>query len=163
MNRKAVPGEVLAILVAAGLDLIGEPPVAWHPVVWYGKLIGRLEQAAPRRHLAQLLYGALIPLWAATLVLPPILLIHVLTEHIRLIAAPSRLKHLLYALIEGGALKPFFAVRMLVDAGRAVRLPLEDGDLPSARLALQSLVSRDRSHLTAELVAAALSSRWRRM
>jgi adenosylcobinamide-phosphate synthase len=65
------------------------------------------------------------------------------------------LKHLLYALIEGGALKPFFAVRMLVDAGRAVRLPLEDGDLPSARLALQSLVSRDRSRLTAELASAA--------
>jgi adenosylcobinamide-phosphate synthase len=155
LNRKAVPGEVLAILLAAGLDLIGEPPVAWHPVVWYGKLIRRLEQAAPRDRLAQLLYGTLIPLWAAAFVLPPILLIHVLTERIRLIAAPSRLKHVLYALIEGGALKPFFAVRMLVDAGRAVRLPLEDGDLPSARLALQSLVSRDRSRLTAELAAAA--------
>lgn len=44
---------------------------------------------------------------------------------------------------------------MLVEAGRAVRLPLERGDLPSARLALQSLVSRDRSHLTTELAAAA--------
>jgi len=152
LNRKAVPREVLAILLAAGLDLIGEPPVGWHPVVWYGKLIGRLEQAAPRGRLAQL---ALIPIWAAALVLPPILLIHFLTERICLIAAPSRLKHLLYALIEGGALKPFFAIRMLIDAGRAVRLPLEDGDLPSARLALQSLVSRDRSHLTGELAAAA--------
>src|SRR6266852_447703 len=142
LNRKAIHGEVLAILLAAGLDLIGEPPAAWHPVVWYGKLIGRLEQAAPRGHLAQLLYGALIPIWAVAFVLPPILLIHVLAERIRLITAPSRLKHLLYALIEGIALKPFFAVRMLVDAGRAVRLPLEHGDLSSARLALQSLVSR---------------------
>jgi adenosylcobinamide-phosphate synthase len=44
---------------------------------------------------------------------------------------------------------------MLVEAGRAVRLPLERGDLSSACLALQSLVSRDRSHLTTELAAAA--------
>jgi adenosylcobinamide-phosphate synthase len=154
LNRKAaIPGE--AILFAAGLDLIGEPPAAWHPVVWYGKLICRLEQAAPRGRLAQLLYGALIPLWTAALVLPPTLLIHVLAERIRLMAAPSRLKHFLYALIEGGTLKPFFALRMLVEAGRAVRVPLEHGDLPSARLTLQSLVSRDRSHLTTELVAAA--------
>ncbi len=155
MNRKAIPGGALAMLFAAGLDLIGEPPVAWHPVVWYGKLIRCLEQAAPRSRLAQLLYGALIPLGAAALVLPPILLIHVLAERIRLIAAPSWLKHILSALIEGCALKPFFALRMLAEAGRAVRLPLERGDLPSARLALQSLVSRDRSHLTTELAAAA--------
>jgi adenosylcobinamide-phosphate synthase len=159
LNRKAIPGKALAVLFAAGLDLLGEPPVAWHPVVWYGKLIRGLEQAAPRSRLAQLLYGALIPLGASSLVLPPILLIHVLAERIRLIAAPSRLKHFLSALIEGGALKPFFALRMLVEAGRAVRLPLERGDLLSARLALQSLVSRDRSHLTTELaVAAAIES-----
>ena len=160
MNRKVVPGEALAILFAAGLDLIGEPPAVWHPVVWYGKLIRGLEQAAPRGRLAQLMYGALMPLCAVALVLPPILLVHFLAERIRLIATQARLKqarlkHLLYALIEGGALKPFFAIRMLVDASRAVRHPLERGDLPSAHLALQSLVSRDRSSLTAELAAAA--------
>src|SRR5437879_3599013 len=49
----------LPILLAAVLDLIGEPPVDWHPVVWYGKLIRRLEQAAPQGRLAQFLYGAL--------------------------------------------------------------------------------------------------------
>jgi len=155
LNRKAVPGKALSVFFAAGLDLIGEPPVTWHPVVWYGKLIRRLEQAAPCGRLAQLLYGALIPLCAAALVLPPILFIHFLAEGICLIVAQSRLRHLLYALIEGCALKPFFALRMLVDAGRAVRLSLEHGDLSSARLALQSLVSRDRSRLTAELAAAA--------
>lgn len=147
MYKKAVPDETLVILLAAGLDLLGEPPAAWHPVVWYGKLIRRLEQAAPKGHLAQLLYGALIPLWATALVLPPILLV----ERLCSIATLSGLKHL----IAGIALKPFFAIRMLVDAGRAVRLPLERGDLPTARVALRSLVSRDRSQLTAELAAAA--------
>ena len=41
-----------AVLVALGLDvLLGEPPAAWHPVAWFGKLIQRLEQAAPQASL----------------------------------------------------------------------------------------------------------------
>ena len=44
---------------------------------------------------------------------------------------------------------------MLAEAGRSVRLALEGHDLPAARHALQSLVSRERSELTAELVGAA--------
>src|SRR5207244_7333545 len=61
----------------------------------------------------------------------------------------------LYALIEGTGLKPCLALRMLAEAGRSVRLALEQGDLPAARHALQSLVSRERSELTAELAGAA--------
>jgi adenosylcobinamide-phosphate synthase len=151
-TRFSVP---VGILLSAVLDLIGEPPINWHPVVWYGKLIGRLEQAAPHGRLAQLLYGVLMPICAATLVLPPILLVQFIIERMRLNADQTRWKHLLPALIEGGALKPFFALRMLVDAGRGVRRALECGDLPAARLALQNLVSRDRSCLTADLAVAA--------
>src|SRR6266436_3016548 len=29
--------EGAAVLVALGLDVLGEPPDAWHPVAWYGK------------------------------------------------------------------------------------------------------------------------------
>ncbi len=57
--------------------------------------------------------------------------------------------------MEGIGLKPFFALRMLAEAGRSVRLSLEQGDLPAARHALQSLVSRERSELTAEQAGAA--------
>jgi adenosylcobinamide-phosphate synthase len=62
---------------------------------------------------------------------------------------------IVYALLEGIALKPFFALRMLVEAGQRVRVHLEQGDLVAARQALQALVSRDRSQLTAELISAA--------
>lgn len=148
-------GKALPILLAAVLDLIGEPPIDWHPVVWYGKLIGRLEQAAPHGRLAQLCYGVLMPICAATLVLPSVLFVQSLAVCIRLITPQTKWKYLLAALIEGGALKPFFALRMLVDAGRGVRCALERGDLPAARLALQNLVSRDRSSMTAELATAA--------
>ncbi len=151
MDRKARFREALPILLAAILDLIGEPPINWHPVVWYGKLISRLEQAAPSGRLAQLLYGLFMPICAATLVLPPVLLIQFLTARIHPDTSRTRWK----ILIEGCALKPFFALRMLVDAGRGVRRALERGDLPTARLALRNLVSRDRSCLTADLAAAA--------
>jgi adenosylcobinamide-phosphate synthase len=88
----------------------------------------------------------------------PALLVHQLAGQVR-VALMQRGKNmsgdLLYSLIEGSTLKPFFALRMLVEAGRVVRLPLEQHDLPVARQALQCLVSRDRSQLTAELIAAA--------
>ena len=59
------------------------------------------------------------------------------------------------ALLEGLALKPFFALHMLASAGRSVRVPLEWQDLAAAREALQQLVSRDRAQLSQELVMAA--------
>ena len=49
-----------AVVVALGLDVLCEPPAAWHPVVWFGKLIQRLEQAAPQGHVPQLLYGVVM-------------------------------------------------------------------------------------------------------
>jgi adenosylcobinamide-phosphate synthase len=145
----------LALLLAFVFDLRGEPPVRWHPVIWLGALIRLLERGAPHGRLPQLLYGAAMPTVAAPLVCVPALLVHQLAARFRAICNNALCGDLLYALVEGGALKPFFALRMLADAGRAVRLPLEQHDIPAARQALQSLVSRDRSQLSAELAAAA--------
>jgi adenosylcobinamide-phosphate synthase len=147
-----------AVLVALGLDVLGEPPAAWHPVVWYGRLVQRLEQAAPQGHVPQLLYGVVMLALAAPAAFLPAAIVHRLAKRVQAEArqhgCPSR-GLILHALIEGIGLKPFFALRMLADAGRSVRLSLEQGDLPTARDALQSLVSRDRSELTAELAGAA--------
>jgi adenosylcobinamide-phosphate synthase len=159
-------GQLCAIGMTALLafisDLSGEPPAYWHPVVWYGKLIRRLEQGAPRGRLPQLLYGTVILTIAGPTVWLLALLVHRLAVQARA-ALIKRNRHmsgdLLYALIEGCTLKPFFALRMLAESGRAVRLPLEHNDLSSARQALQCLVSRDRSQLTTELaIAAAIES-----
>lgn len=145
----------VALLLAFVFDLWGEPPANWHPVIWFGRLIHCLERGAPRGRLPQLLYGAAMPVIVAPLVCAPALLVHRLAVHLRAACHNALCGDLLYALVEGGALKPFFALRMLAEAGRAVRLPLERHDLPAARQALQSLVSRDRSQLSAELAAAA--------
>lgn len=150
--------EGAAVLMALGVDLQGELPAAWHPVIWYGKLIQRLEQAAPQGHVPQLLYGMVMLVLAAPAAFLPAVLVHQLATWVRAEATQHGCTGsgiILYALIEGLGLKPFFALRMLVEAGRAVRLSLEQHDLPAAHHALQSLVSRDRSRLTVELAAAA--------
>lgn len=41
----------LVLLLAAAIDILfGEPPAAVHPVVWIGKLINVLINAAPQTH-----------------------------------------------------------------------------------------------------------------
>src|SRR6266852_4062235 len=136
--------EGAAVLVALGLDvLLGEPPAAWHPVAWFGKLIQRLEQAAPQDPLPQLLYGVVMLLLAAPAAILPAALVHQLAKRARTEATQHGSPYIgliLYALIEGTGLKPFFALRMLVEAGRSVRLLLDQQDLPAARHALHSLV-----------------------
>ena len=150
--------EGAAVLVACCFDLLGEPPATLHPVVWYGKLMERLVEDAPQGKLAQLLYGVGMVMGAVPTAFLPAWTVHRLAKGIR----STLLQHghpayafLLYALIEGVCLKPFFALRMLVDAGRSVRLALEHDDLPQARMALRNLVSRERSRLSAEQVGAA--------
>ena len=146
----------ITVVIAGGLDMLGEPPAVWHPVVWYGKLIQFLEQAAPQRPLAQFLYGIAMLMLTTPIAVLPTLAIHALAQQIQeRLGHYPRLGILSSALIEGASLKPFFALRMLAEAGSTVRHALEQGDLLAARYALRSLVSRDCSQLTAELIAAA--------
>jgi adenosylcobinamide-phosphate synthase len=265
----------IAVVIAGALDMLGEPPAAWHPVVWFGELIRFLEQAAPFRgknpytgwaqgphagsaqgplhpatlppiptpfphlpvtedaagslvedtqtgsaqdplhpatlppiptrfpHLpvtedaagslmgwwpirrdrgggwvgrgpcadpvwgifkrdwkagGQFLYGIATLILATPIAILPTLAIHTLAQRIQKALTQRgypRLGILSSALLQGVSLKPFFALRMLAEAGGTVRQALEQGDLLAARYALRSLVSRDCSQLTAELVAAA--------
>jgi adenosylcobinamide-phosphate synthase len=157
-KKYTATGSVIAILVACGLDAIGEPPASLHPVVWYGKMIRRLERYAPSRQADQLLYGGVMPLLGASVVLPSIVsfqwVVRLFTNSSEKRLRPP-ISTLLYGVLMGSALKPFFALRMLADAGKAVRLSLEHDDISAARDNLMSLVSRDRSELSESLIAAA--------
>ena len=158
-ERRALRGDAAtAILVAVALDMLGELPAAWHPVVWYGRLITRLERRAPQAAWAQRVYGGAMILVAVPLAVAPAIAAHRLARRARVFCtARGRPWHdrVAFALIEGAALSPFFALRLLVASGREVRQALENDDLPAARAALRSLVSRDRANLDAGLVAAA--------
>jgi adenosylcobinamide-phosphate synthase len=140
--------------VAWLLDRYGEPPARFHPVVWYGKLIVRLQRRAPQGARAQVVFGASRILLATVAVLPPLFVVDRLLVRLRRVEAGA-VGWMLALLLEGICLKPFFALHMLREAGKAVRVRLEHGDVVAARQALQSLVSREREKLGEELIAAA--------
>ena len=143
---RLVPAATLGLALA--LDLaFGEPPARYHPVVWIGRLIGRLETAAPKRgRAAQLAYGAFLAVAVPLAAAVPARLALKLAESL-----PFAPRVLVGALV----LKPTFAARDLFAHVERIRRPLAAGDLPAARASLQMIVSRDTSDLSADLVAAA--------
>jgi adenosylcobinamide-phosphate synthase len=104
-----------------------------------GGVLDWLEAHAPRHEAARLLYGAVVAL-------------AVPLGRARLARLLERCKPWpLHAL----ALKPAFAGRALLDAGRRVEVALDGSQLAPARDELRSLVSRPTASLDAPLVAAA--------
>lgn len=137
------------LLLAAALDgRFGELPSRWHPVRWMGLCFSYLERHAPRRSWAAFLYGAAIELAFLGLLAA---LLHGwerwLVQHL-----PGWLAVAAYAV----TIKPAFAVRALVEAGRQVERALQRRELDSARRRLAwHLVSRDTASLSPGQVAGA--------
>ena len=127
------------LLLALVLDQLGgEPPARLHPVVWMGRLLTWLEAHAPADQRARLAYGlmtgCLMPLaWAC---------LGRLVQ--RFTPWP----------VHALALKPTFAGRALLEAGRRVQDGLQAGRLGDARDDLRALVSRPTAQLDSPLVAA---------
>jgi adenosylcobinamide-phosphate synthase len=125
----------LATVLLAGLvDVaLGEPPSSLHPVVWMGKLIGRLERRRPRgRPGAEFAYGVLIVVITAGAAF---------AAGLALTFALGRLPWWLGLVVGAFALKTTFSLRGLVRAGRHVQRALIS-DTGEARASLRALVSR---------------------
>ncbi len=117
-----------------------------HPVAWLGRLVARLERAAPAGRVPQLLWGAAI---ATGVPLTAALAGSGATRVAGSLPAATGL------VVEAVALKPAFALRGLLAAAGSVRGSLRAGDLTGARDAVAMIVSRDTSALDAGQVAAA--------
>ena len=143
--------EVAVLLGAVALDLlIGEPPSAVHPVVAIGGAVVALERRVPRSHAGQLVYGAII---AAGLPLAIAGIARATDRLLKRLPPPLRVVALSFAL------KPSFAIRSLLEAGRLVQADLSAGDVEGARGHSAALVSRDTSMLgISHLRAAAIES-----
>ena len=136
--------DVTVLLGALAVDaLFGEPPAWIHPVVWMGRVQTALRRRAPSRPAPAFLWGALMAAFGPALFGG---LGWLVLHHTR-----GPLRWLLSVFL----LKSALAVRALAVAGWQVSRPLGGGDLPAARHALRSLVSRDTTTLEAPLVAAA--------
>jgi adenosylcobinamide-phosphate synthase len=152
-NRRKQAAQELAILgTALALDFgPGEPPAAWHPVVWMGSLITQLERVRPRRNPVHAwIWGCAV---TGTVVSCAYLGARLVTRQARRLPAP------LTILVVGGLLKTMFSSQGLAHAAERCGNHLEQGETEAAREDLLWLVSRDRTHLSeTEMAAAAIES-----
>ncbi|MHB8335560.1 MAG: adenosylcobinamide-phosphate synthase CbiB [Acidimicrobiales bacterium] len=126
------PRRLVGAALGLGLDrMFGEPPTRWHPLVYFGRLMGAIEGRIYRDERA-----AGVGYAGAGLALG------VLAG--RLVTSST----LATALSVGG--------RSLASSATAVATPLEAGDLDAARDALTALVGRDPRDLDATEVARAV-------
>ncbi|MBM3128333.1 MAG: cobalamin biosynthesis protein CobD [Chloroflexi bacterium] len=173
----------LVLILSVALDwLFGDPPNAFHPVAWFGRIAQAMEQRAPRDNpRVELLYGAgMTASGIALAALPALMIERVLRAcqpsviaseakqspmHRLEIASPRKTRlamthtHWLALWLAAVALKMTFAWRGLIRAGEDVQRDLETRATENARDDLRALVSRDTRELDAsQLSAAAIES-----
>jgi len=157
---------IFLLILAVVIDwLIGDPPNAWHPVAWFGRIAQALERRAPRDNpCAELLYGAGITASGIAIAALPALVI----ERVFVVRALARWNgdkspttnwSWFGVLLAAIALKMTFAWRGLILAGQEVQRDLETRATDNARADLCALVSRDTRELDgSQLSAAAIES-----
>jgi adenosylcobinamide-phosphate synthase len=139
---------IFILLIALTLDIIfGEPPNAWHPVAWLGKLISLETKLAPQRgKFRQTASGAAIVLVTLGLTVTTVYF---------LLAQLSELNLIVHVMAAGILLKFSFSLRGLRQAVDSVKSLLAQDNLEQARLSLRSLVGRDTSNLSRSQVISA--------
>jgi len=136
----------LAVAVAGGLELaVGEPPTRFHPVAWFGRLVGAVDREWDRPLAVGMLAAVLLPLSAAAVVAGAV----VLAATVEPLAAVA---------LAGLVLFLTTSLRSLLSTARGV-ITDSNTDLPAARDGLLALAGRDASALSAgEVRSAAIES-----
>jgi adenosylcobinamide-phosphate synthase len=118
--------------------LLGEPPVRWHPVVWYGSAMKRVEKQlyADRRRNGAAFTAVGVGLGISVGVV------------LRRLVGPT--------IATGVATAVCAAGRMLDHEANAIADVLTSGDLPAARLRLSGLVGRTTDNLDESEVSRAV-------
>jgi len=138
----------LVLLLAAGIDIIfGEPPTAVHPVVWIGKLINLLKNAAPKTH--RKFYGVIMALCC-------VFFAALLGYSVLYIASLPGIPGILALFIEAYFLKATFAINCLLSPAREIYKHLEENRLEKVRELLPIYVSRNTSKLTKTQMSSAV-------
>lgn len=138
----------LVLLLAAGIDIIfGEPPAAVHPVMWIGKLINLLKNAAPKTH--RKFYGVIMALCC-------VFFAALLGYSVLYIASLPGIPGILALFIEAYFLKATFAINCLLSPAREIYKHLEENRLEKVRELLPIYVSRNTSKLTKTQMSSAV-------
>jgi adenosylcobinamide-phosphate synthase len=145
------PLEAAAVLGLAWLldGWVGEPPAWLHPVVWMGRMIRPLQRSGRHSPALELVLGAL---YAAAVAMGFAVGAYLALRALEPLPA-------LRFVLQVYLLWSSFALRGLLQAGRAMQAALACADLSAARDALRSLCSRDPSQLSeTELAGATIES-----
>lgn len=138
----------LVLLLAAAIDIVfGEPPAAVHPVVWIGKLINVLKNAAPQTH--RKIYGVAMALCC-------VFFAALLGYSVLYIAALPGIPGILGLLLEAYFLKATFAINCLLSPAKEIYRQLEANRLEKVRELLPIYVSRNTSKLTRTQMSSAV-------
>lgn len=143
---------ILILAVAVAIDLsLGDPPDAFHPVAWMGKVIVFLEKGGRSLSpISQFFYGVGTTLFTTALFVIPVYYLLYYLHSISQVA---------YVIVAGVLLKSTFSVKGLRRAALKVRRLLQDGKLEETRFEMRALVSRDTKKLSeSQLVSATVES-----
>jgi adenosylcobinamide-phosphate synthase len=141
--------EIIPILaLAIAIDMaMGDPPNAFHPVAWMGKVISFLERGGLKLNQAgQLIYGIAMTLFIAALFVIPVYF---------LVTYLHDLNQVAYIIVAAVLLKFTFSIRGLRHAALKVRRLLQEDKLDKTRFELRALVSRDTKDLNEPLLVSA--------
>lgn len=136
------------LALALILDLaVGDPPDAFHPVAWMGRVISLLERRKPQRGASSdLAYGVMVTLVVIALFAIPAYFLLSYLKDASLVA---------YIIVGGILLKLTFSLKGLRSTAGKIKGLLLDDKLAQARFELRALVSRDTSTLSKPLLVSA--------
>ena len=139
---------LLILLLAVIIDLaFGDPPDAFHPVAWMGKVASYLEKGARRRsRMVQFIYGTGMVLFIMGLFAVPIYFGLLYLKGVSIVA---------YIVVGVVLFKLTFSVKGLRRAALVIKRHLLQNRLDKARFELRALVSRDTQKLTRPMVISA--------
>jgi len=144
--------QAIDILLILALSLIldftlGDPPNAFHPVAWMGRVVSFFERKGPSHGiLLQITYGVLISLAVVTLFAVPAYLLLSYLRGVNFVA---------FIVVGALLLKLTFSFKGLKKAALKVKSLILDEKLAEARFELRALVSRDTSALPKPLLVSA--------
>jgi len=131
---------VFILVLALAIDLaFGEPPNAWHPVAWLGKVISLEMKGAPKGAKAQFVYGIAMVVLTVAIIMA---LVYFSLIYLR------QLNSAAYILAAALIFKLTFSIRELRQAAVRVKKSLIQDNLEQARSHLSALVHRDTAGLS---------------
>jgi adenosylcobinamide-phosphate synthase len=138
--------QILALAIVIEL-IIGDPPDAFHPVAWVGRVISFFERfGVDRRRRFQFFYG---------LVMTLVVTAFFTAVAFFLLAYLKDISEIVYVIVGALLLKSTFSFRGLGRVAHKIGRLLEKNELNEARFELRALVSRDTRNLSQTLLVSA--------